>query len=1654
MALTRPTAYQINTVSTTITDPLTVLNQGSTAANIDIGFILNRNPSANVAIVWQASSNQFILANTSSSGTTNANITVSNYANLRAGNVLATTITTTNLVGNANVTVTGSMLPSANITYDLGSPTQRWREGWFSGSTIHIGDESISVDTNGKWTFSSKGSTVNMGKDHPFDAPTATLTGNITAANFNFSNGNSIFTTINSTITTANTAMKGYADAITTAWTSNATTQLSQITAANAAIVTANTALKGYVDGQITSLVGGAPAILDTLNEIATALGNDANLSVTLTNTITTANTNMKGYVDAITTAWTSNATTQLSQITAANAAITTVTNSVTGANAAIVTANTALKGYVDGQITTVTNSVTGANAAITTVTNSVTGANAAIVTANTALKGYTDAAITTVTNSVTGANAAIVTANTALKGYTDAANTIQSNQITAISNSVTGANAAIVTANTALKGYVDAQITTLVGGAPAILDTLNEIATALGNDANLSVTLTNSINNVQGNVTAANAAIVTANTALKGYVDAANTVQSNQITAVSNSVAGANAAIVTANTAMQGYVDAVTTAWTANATTQLSQITGANAAIVTANTALKGYVDAQDTTITNSVAGANTAITTVSNSVTGANAAIVTANTAMKGYVDAVTTAWTANATTQLSQITGANAAIVTANTAMKGYVDGQITTRAALTGATFSGAVTATELFVTSPGGDEGGQLNLAPAVTNTTLVGNVTIDVYQNKLRIWEGGGTNRGGYFDLTGLSAGVGTNLAGGGGGTPGGADSQIQFNNSSTFGGAVSLRYFSGNGVVLANAAVASTSTTTGALQVSGGIGVAGNVWCGQVYSSNNGNGTNYRIGDDAWLGDVNIADTTQLMGAQNGNNGYLRFGNVGTETLGRAGSGALTWTGTFSATNINSDNHNYANGTSIITTLSSAISTANTALKGYTDAAITTVTNSVTGANAAIVTANTAMKGYADAITTAWTANAATQLNQITGANAAIVTANTALKGYTDAAITTVTNSVTGANAAIVTANTALKGYVDAQITSLVGGAPAVLDTLNEIATALGNDANLSVTLTNTITTANTNMKGYVDAANTTQSSQITTVSNSVTGANAAIVTANTAMKGYADAITTAWTANATTQLNQITGANAAITTVTNSVTGANAAITTVTNSVTGANAAITTVTNSVTGANATMVTSVTGTAPVTSSGGKTPAIGMAAATASVNGYMTSTYASKLDGIAAGATNVTNTNQLTNGAAFVTASVTLTTAAQTAITSVGTLTGLTTSGAITSTLATGTAPFTIASTTKVTNLNVDMLDGLHADTAYNSFGAGTIPVRHSSGYFYSNYFNMTADQTTSMATRIAVETGSDSFLRWQTPAQFITNSKIVDWKNHTAQLTMSGGGTVTFNGTALLWSARVIAIPAENAEYSASGYIDITCPTSGTVVYYNSANATTTVTATAAGIPLAAWEAIYYQVTEGQIYTSDQTKFRVVNYTNSTWSPGPGWLLIASRNGDDSTVRWLPGQKTIPSGGSYYTTSDTQSWAALTAKYADLAEKYVADKNYVPGTVVVFGGNKEITISSASHDPAIAGVISTNPAYLMNYEVDGLALSVALQGRVPCRVQGPINKGDCVVSSDTPGVAQRLDRAQYLPGCVIGKALEDITEDRIVTIEVVVGRV
>jgi len=128
----------------------------------------------------------------------------------------------------------------------------------------------------------------------------------------------------------------------------------------------------------------------------------------------------------------------------------------------------------------------------------------------------------------------------------------------------------------------------------------------------------------------------------------------------------------------------------------------------------------------------------------------------------------------------------------------------------------------------------------------------------------------------------------------------------------------------------------------------------------------------------------------------------------------------------------------------------------------------------------------------------------------------------------------------------------------------------------------------------------------------------------------------------------------------------------------------------------------------------------------------------------------------------------------------------------------------------------------------------------------------------------------------------------------------------------------------------------------------------------------------------------------------------------------------------------------------------ATTALYADLAEIYSADAEYAPGTVVSFGGDREVTKSVVEGDNRVAGVISENPSYLMNSGLQAEhRAAVALTGRVPTLVIGPVAKGDMMVSAGN-GWA----RASATPamGTVIGKALVNFDGDSGI-IEIVVGR-
>ena len=125
-------------------------------------------------------------------------------------------------------------------------------------------------------------------------------------------------------------------------------------------------------------------------------------------------------------------------------------------------------------------------------------------------------------------------------------------------------------------------------------------------------------------------------------------------------------------------------------------------------------------------------------------------------------------------------------------------------------------------------------------------------------------------------------------------------------------------------------------------------------------------------------------------------------------------------------------------------------------------------------------------------------------------------------------------------------------------------------------------------------------------------------------------------------------------------------------------------------------------------------------------------------------------------------------------------------------------------------------------------------------------------------------------------------------------------------------------------------------------------------------------------------------------------------------------------------------------------------AQYADLAENYVGDAAIEPGTVVEFGGDKEVTACAHDMCTRVAGVVSTNPAYLMNVGLEAEhVVAVAFTGRVPCKVVGPVRKGDMMVSAGNGAARAEADPKV---GSIIGKALENFDGAEGV-IEVVVGR-
>jgi hypothetical protein len=186
-------------------------------------------------------------------------------------------------------------------------------------------------------------------------------------------------------------------------------------------------------------------------------------------------------------------------------------------------------------------------------------------------------------------------------------------------------------------------------------------------------------------------------------------------------------------------------------------------------------------------------------------------------------------------------------------------------------------------------------------------------------------------------------------------------------------------------------------------------------------------------------------------------------------------------------------------------------------------------------------------------------------------------------------------------------------------------------------------------------------------------------------------------------------------------------------------------------------------------------------------------------------------------------------------------------------------------------------------------------------------------------------------------------------------------------------------------------------------------------------------------------------------------NNDNTTYTAGNGLGLsgtVFSMDGQYTGDLTVSGDITAQGGDM---TATRFNGEATTAKYADLAERYAADAPYEEGTVVMFGGEAEVTSAQGYGSTKIAGVVSTKPAFAMN-ETAGNSEThpyIALQGRVPCKVMGTVSKGDILVASEVSGIATAWLESSVDPRMTayVGIAIEDKTTDTVGYIEVKVGK-
>ena len=252
-----------------------------------------------------------------------------------------------------------------------------------------------------------------------------------------------------------------------------------------------------------------------------------------------------------------------------------------------------------------------------------------------------------------------------------------------------------------------------------------------------------------------------------------------------------------------------------------------------------------------------------------------------------------------------------------------------------------------------------------------------------------------------------------------------------------------------------------------------------------------------------------------------------------------------------------------------------------------------------------------------------------------------------------------------------------------------------------------------------------------------------------------------------------------------------------------------------------------------------------------------------------------------------------------------------------------------------------------------------------------------------------------------------------------------------STGGTHTGNIAINTATAAALTTNTTVAELFNSGATTVRIAAAGVTEFRNNTQATSTTTGAiqlTGGMSIATGQ-LWIGGASGRSITAIGNV--VINGNTQSTSTSSGALVVSGGLGINTGNVYIGGSggdaivhagNIVPSANAVYSIGSSTSWydtffgISTQAQYADLAERYVADADYEIGTVLVFGGKQEVTTTTQFADHRVAGVVSGQPAYLMNAVAPGIA--IALRGRVPVKVIGPVHKGDLLVTSDLEGRA------------------------------------